>query len=92
MCICLITGLQANLVVANVWLTSFFNWQAVDHPYLVEYSDTYYASWNTDAGSVEQSCCLCHDEVESPVVSLCTSTPPPLASTIPKPKNKKKRE
>ncbi|XP_075093829.1 ATP-dependent helicase rhp16-like isoform X1 [Nicotiana tabacum] len=45
--------------------------QAVDHPYLVEYSDTYYASWNTDAGSVEQSCCLCHDEVESPVVTSC---------------------
>ncbi|KAJ8557250.1 hypothetical protein K7X08_002875 [Anisodus acutangulus] len=46
--------------------------QAVDHPYLVMYSRTDLASGSTEAGDVEQSCGLCNEAVEDPVVTSCT--------------------
>jgi len=58
---------------------SFFNRQAANHPYLVMYSRKELASRNKEAGDVEQSCVLCQDAVEDPVVSFHSSThsPPP---------------
>uniref|UniRef100_M1APR1 DEXH helicase-like repair protein n=1 Tax=Solanum tuberosum TaxID=4113 RepID=M1APR1_SOLTU len=45
--------------------------QAADHPYLVMYSRKELASGNKEAGDVEQSCVLCQDAVEDPVVTCC---------------------
>ncbi|XP_027774337.1 ATP-dependent helicase rhp16-like [Solanum pennellii] len=45
--------------------------QAADHRYLVMYSRKELASGNKKAGDVEQSCHLCHDAVEDPVVTCC---------------------
>ncbi|XP_049414327.1 ATP-dependent helicase rhp16-like [Solanum stenotomum] len=46
-------------------------WQAANHPYLVMYSRKELASDNKEAGDVEQSCVLCQDAVEDPVVTCC---------------------
>ncbi|WMV38366.1 hypothetical protein MTR67_031751 [Solanum verrucosum] len=48
--------------------------QALDHPYLVEYSSTVVdrSGSTNNVGYVEQSCGLCHDLVEDPVVTSCT--------------------
>ncbi|OIT00341.1 helicase-like transcription factor chr28 [Nicotiana attenuata] len=46
--------------------------QAVDHPYLVLCSSTDLTSVNKDDGDVEQSCSLCKDTVEDPIVTSCT--------------------
>nr|GMC88267.1 DNA repair protein RAD16-like [Ipomoea batatas] len=50
--------------------------QAVDHPYLVEYSASALArSENAvDASNVGQPCGICHDSVEEPVVTSCAHT------------------
>ncbi|KAG5596810.1 hypothetical protein H5410_038042, partial [Solanum commersonii] len=45
--------------------------QAANHPYLVMYSRKELASGNKEAGDVEQSCVLCQDAVEDPVVTCC---------------------
>ncbi|KAK2976928.1 hypothetical protein RJ640_015904 [Escallonia rubra] len=47
--------------------------QAVDHPYLVVYSNTAMAKSGNivDAGNGEQVCGICHDPIEDPVVTSC---------------------
>ncbi|KAL3332795.1 hypothetical protein AABB24_033054, partial [Solanum stoloniferum] len=45
--------------------------QAADHPYLVMYSRKELASGNKEARDVEQSCDLCHDEVQDLEVTCC---------------------
>ncbi|KAJ9176893.1 hypothetical protein P3X46_012158 [Hevea brasiliensis] len=47
--------------------------QAVDHPYLVEYSKTAVQKEGklVDAHNGEQDCGICHDPVEDPVVTAC---------------------
>lgn len=46
--------------------------QAVNHPYLVVYSNTALAK-TAKSGNVEQPCCICHEAVEDPAVSFCTT-------------------
>ncbi|XP_049377528.1 ATP-dependent helicase rhp16-like [Solanum stenotomum] len=48
--------------------------QALDHPYLVEYSSTVVdrSGSTNNVGYIEQSCGLCHDLVEDPIVTSCT--------------------
>ncbi|CAH9060320.1 unnamed protein product [Cuscuta europaea] len=50
--------------------------QAVDHPYLVVYSSTAMARREDAVGAsnADQTCGLCHDPVEDPVVTVCAHT------------------
>jgi len=53
---------------------SRLNVQAVDHPYLVVYSQSSgsrSAVMVNNATNVEQICCICHEPVEDLVVSFC---------------------